>query len=170
MSAGWMACQTNGQNMDSLRSEVFDADSDTVIVDNSANCIIWRHKKTFLPGTYVPLQSSDTPGVNTAAGTGVPIGYGDLPISWKDDDGKVHDFVLTEVLHIPSSPVNVLGLSAFSKIIGDYHTKGTRVDSSGSDSIFTWDNKKYRRSFTHSEANMPELPVNDGFFQISPIL
>ena len=34
-----MVFQTNGQNMDSLCSEVFDADSDTVIVDNSANCI-----------------------------------------------------------------------------------------------------------------------------------
>ena len=28
-----------------MRSEVFDADSDTIVVDNSANCIIWRHKK-----------------------------------------------------------------------------------------------------------------------------
>ena len=75
----------------------------------------------------------------------------------------MHDFVLTEVLNIPSSPVNVLGLSAFSKIIGDHDTKGTSVDLSGSDSIFTWDSKKYRHSFTHSEANMPELLVNDGF-------
>ena len=25
-----------------MRSEVFDADSDTIVVDNSANCILWR--------------------------------------------------------------------------------------------------------------------------------
>ena len=132
-----MAFQITENTLGSLWSEVFDTDLDTVIVDNSTNCIIWRHKKNLLPQSYTPLQPSNTPGVNIAAGTGVPIAYGTLPISWKDDDGKVHDSVLTKVLNIPTSPVNVLGIGALSKIIGDYDTKGTCVNSSGSDLIFT---------------------------------
>ena len=40
----------------SMRSEVFDADSDTIVVDNSANCIIWRHKRDFVPKTYTKLD------------------------------------------------------------------------------------------------------------------
>ena len=31
-----------------MRSEVFDADSDTIVVYNSANCIIWRYKRIFV--------------------------------------------------------------------------------------------------------------------------
>ena len=91
------------------------------------------------------------------------VGIGDLNIGWYDDNGKYHSFVLKDVFHIPSSPVNVLGLSAFSKSIGAYDTKGTRIDSSGQESIFSWDNKTYHRSISHSDANMPELSVNDGY-------
>ena len=57
----------------------------------------------------------------------------------------------------------MLGISAFSKSIGDYDTKGTRINSSGQESIFSWNNNAFQRSFSHSEANMPELPVNDGY-------
>ena len=40
MKVHLMAFQTTERRLESLRSEVFDADSDTVIVDISANCII----------------------------------------------------------------------------------------------------------------------------------
>jgi len=64
---------------------------------------------------------------------------------------------------VPDSPVNILGLSCFSKIMGDYKSKGTRINSSGQDSIFTWDHGKYKRTFVHSDSNMPALPINNGF-------
>ena len=151
------------QNGAILRSEVFDGDSDTIIVDNAANCIIWRHKKNFDKENYVRLGTTNAVGVASAVGSGVPIGVGNLNIGWRDDAGQYHKFLLKNVLHIPDSPVNILGLSAFSKAIGDYDTKGTRINSSGSESIFTWENEKYSKSFTHSEANMPEMIVNDGY-------
>ena len=59
--------------------------------------------------------------------------------------------------------MNILGISAFSKIIGDYESKGTRINSSGQDSVLTWDHGRYQITFQHSDANMPALPVNDGF-------
>ena len=146
-----------------MRSEIFDGDADTIIVDNSANCIIWRNKRHFEPSTYRKLNENNKMNIETASGDGNPVGIGDLNIGWYDDNGKYHSFILKDVFHIPTSPVNVLGLSAFSKSIGDYNSKGTRIDSSGQESIFTWDNRKFQRSFSHSDSNMPELSVNDGY-------
>ena len=146
-----------------MRSEVFDADSDTIVVDNSANCIIWRHKRNFVQSTYTKLDPSLRPNISTASGPGSPVAIGDLNLGWYDDSGQYHNFVLKNAFHIPKSPVNVLGLSAFSKSIGDYNSGGTRINSSGTESIFSWNNNKCQRSFSHSEADMPELPVNDGY-------
>ena len=154
---------STSNNISEMRSEVFDAYSDTIIVDNSANCVIWRHKRNFVPSTYKKLDPSMTPDISTASGPGYPIAIGNLNIGWYADSGLYHNFVRKDSFHIPSSPVNVLGLSAFSKSIGDYNTSGTRINSSGQESIFSWDNNKFQRSFSHSEANMPELPVNDGY-------
>ena len=79
----------------------------------------------------------------------------------------MNQFTLKEVFHIPDSPVNILGISTFSKIIGDYESKGTRIILSGQDSVLTWDHGKYQRTFQHSDANMPALPVNNGFSKFS---
>ena len=147
----------------SKRRLLFDGDSDTIIVDNSANCIVWRHKRNFDSETYVKLDKKTTCGVSSAVGKGSPIGDGDLHIGWSDDTGKYHKFRIPQVLHIPDSPVNILGLSAFSKAIGDYQQKGSRINSSGQDSIFSWDNGKYQKTFSHSDADMPEMTVNDGY-------
>ena len=119
--------QNNG-NGAKLRLEVFDGDSDTIIVDNSANCIIWRHKKNFSPSSYTKLNPGTTCGVSSAVGKGSPVGVGDLNIGWKDDNGKYHKFLIPQVFHIPDSPVNILGVGAFSKAIGDYNCKGTRIN------------------------------------------
>ena len=51
-----------------MRSEVFDANSDTIVVDNSANCIIWRHKRNFVQSTYTKLDPSLRPNISTATG------------------------------------------------------------------------------------------------------
>jgi len=32
--------------------QLFDTDSNTVIVDNSANCIVWKQRKDFIDSTY----------------------------------------------------------------------------------------------------------------------
>ena len=153
----------HARNDAKLRSEVFDEDSDTIIVDNSANCIIWRHKKNVVPESYVAIKSDEACGVSSAVGNGQPKGVSDLNIGWKDDDGKFHSFVKPKVFHIPKSPVNILGVSAFLKAIGDFDRKGTRINSSGQDSIFSWNNGQFYKMFTHSLSDMPEMTVNDGY-------
>ena len=93
-----------------LQSEVFDGDFDTIIVDNSANCIIWKHEQNFIQNSYVEIDLKITYGVTSSVGSRSLVGIGDLRIGWNDDDGKYHKFVLPQVLHIPDSPVNILGL------------------------------------------------------------
>ena len=139
----------------------FDSDSEVIIVDNSANCLVWKDRSNFIPETYVTLSKSTSLTFDTAAGTGNAVGVGDLAISWKDDNEKTHNFVLKNAFHILDSPVNILGISAFSKCIGDHATKGTRINSSGQDLIFTWDNGKYQWTFSHCNANMPTLPMRE---------
>ena len=149
--------------MTNQTSCTFDSDADVIIVDNSANCIVWKDKRSYIPGTYKSLNTTSSPSIDTAAGPGSAVGIGDINLSWSDDFGKTHQFTLKEIFHIPDSPANILGISAFSKIVGDYESKGTRINSSGQDSVLTWDHGRYQRTFQHSDANMPVLPVNDGF-------
>ena len=156
----FQSIQRNGAK---IKSQLFDTDSSTIIVDNSANCIIWNNKSGFDPDSYISLANDLKSGITSATGEGVPVGIGTLVIGWYDDDHKFHNFRLQNAYHVPQSPVNILGLSAFSKIIGDYRIGGTRINSSGKDSVFTWDHGKYTRTFVHSESHMPELPVNDGY-------
>ena len=63
-----------------MRSEFFDADSDTTAVDNSANRIIWRHYRNFVPSTYTKLEPSMCPDISTPSVQGVPDAVGDLNI------------------------------------------------------------------------------------------
>ena len=83
--------------------------------------------------------------MSSAVGNATPVGVGDLNIGWRDDFGKYHGFVIPKVLHIPTSPVNILGVSAFSQAIGDYQQKGIRINSSGQDSIFLGIMKNFKR-------------------------
>ena len=69
-----------------LQSEVFDGDSDTIIVNNSANCIIWKHKQNFIQNSYVEIEPKTTYGVTSAVGSRSPVGIGDLRIGWNDND------------------------------------------------------------------------------------
>lgn len=142
---------------------MFGGDSDTVMIDNSTNCIIWRHKRIFDPKSYVKLNTNKSFGVSSAVGKGSPFGIGDLNIGWNDDAGTYHSFVLPKVFHIPVSPVNILDVSAFSKTIGDFNSNGTPINSSGQDSVFSWDNRKYQKTFIHSDSDMPEMTVNDEY-------
>ena len=82
--------------------KLFDTDGDTVIVDNSASCIIWRNRKDFID--YTPINPEDIPvGIETVNRNGMPTGIGTLPISWRDDNGKLHYFEIKDVFDMPDS-------------------------------------------------------------------
>ena len=78
-------------DMDSLEGRgVFDLDSRSSIVDDSANAHVWSIKKDFVPGTLKKLKISDSTGVATIGGVDLsPHSIGDVSPSWYDDDGKL---------------------------------------------------------------------------------
>ena len=54
-----------------------------MVIDNSINCIIWKHKKAFKSLTYVKLDAKDAiTVVNTATGKG-------LSWNWRCNSGMV---------------------------------------------------------------------------------
>ena len=130
--------QSIKKNVSNIKSQMFDTDSNTIIVDNSANCILWNKISDFNANTYIPIGNKMNAGITSATGQAVPVGIGTLEIGWYDDDRQYYAFKLPNVYHVPNSPVNILGLSSFSKIVGDYNAGGTRIYSSGEDSVFTW--------------------------------
>ena len=136
-----------------------------MVIDNSANCIIWRDKEDFEHDSYREFSPEEAQGISTARGKGFPKGMGTLCVGWYNDNDRYHHFALAGALHIPFSPVNILGICAFSRIIEDYAERGSRIYSSGQESIFSLNHGKFQRSFPHSDAGLPELTVNDGYFK-----
>ena len=78
-------------DMDSLEGRgVFDSDSCSSIVDNSANTHVWSIEKDFVPGTLKKLEISDSTGVATIGGVDLsPHSIGDVKTSWYDDYGEI---------------------------------------------------------------------------------
>jgi len=85
----------------------FDSDSSTVIVDNAANCCICNDKDMFI-SEITKMDPTKNLTVSTAGGEKAPIGYGDVLWKWSDDEGKVHEHSLKDVLYFPESPVNII--------------------------------------------------------------
>ena len=84
-----------------MRSEILDADSDTIVVDNLANCVIWKHRYNFVQSMYTKLEQSSTLHIFIAVGLGSSVDMGDLRIGWYYDDGRYHDFMLKTAFYIP---------------------------------------------------------------------
>ena len=157
------AYQSSVEKLCAHTSLIFDSNRTIMVIDNSANCIIWKDKADFDPDTYREFSSEEAQSITTACGEGFSRGIGTFQVGWYDDNNQYHHFSLAGALHIPSSPVNILRICVFSRIIEDYEERGTRIDSSGQESIFSWNHGKFIRSFPHSVSGLPELPVNDEY-------
>ena len=68
-------CLQTDDNIKPVENISFDTDSDRFVVDNSANCIIWKNKTDFVPTTYIKTNNASV-GITTAVGTALPLGIG----------------------------------------------------------------------------------------------
>jgi len=68
---------SDANNDDSLS---FDGDTKSIVVDNLANCIIWKNKNSFIQKSYIKLNAEDLPSISTASGSGIPTDIGEVPI------------------------------------------------------------------------------------------
>ena len=126
-----VAYQSSVEKLYAHTSLIFDSDTTTMVIDNSANCIIWKDKVDFDPDTYREFSAEEAQSITTACGEGFSRGIETPQVGWYDNNNQYHHFSLAGTLHIPSSPVNILGICVFSRIIEDYEDRGTRIDSSG---------------------------------------
>ena len=102
----------------------FDADSVTVVCDNSANVHVCNDKSCFVGEIKLDrsLQVATIGGKkNTSAGIGT------VRWKWKDDDGVFHTFEIRDVLYFPDSPVNILSVTKFADQLND--DEGTGIDT-----------------------------------------
>ena len=77
----YSVCQTSKEYMTNRTYCTFESDIDVIVVDNSANYIVWKHKRSYIPGTYKLLNTTSSPSIDTAAGKGSAVGIGDINIS-----------------------------------------------------------------------------------------
>jgi hypothetical protein len=89
-----------------------------------------------------------------------PAGIGTVKWTWTDDAGNSHTHHLKDVLHFPTSPVNILSITELAKALND--DEGTGIDTKRMYSRFYWDSNKYQKTFKHSSSNLPEMAINEG--------
>ena len=136
----------------------FDADSVTVVCDNSANVHVCNDKSCFVGEITMDrsLQVATIGGKeNTSAGIGT------VQWKWKDDDGVFHTFEIRDVLYFPESPVNILSVTKFADQLND--DEGTGIDTKRNHSVLYWNENQFQRTIRHPASNLPEMPVNEGW-------
>ena len=136
----------------------FDADSSTIICDNSANVSICNDRNMFVGEMHKMMSHT----VATIGGKGHhSSGIGTVKWSWSDDQGTVHEHLVKDVLYFPESPINILSVTAFAGQLGD--PDGTGIDTKILQSRFYWDRGNFSRTIRHPSSNLPELSINEGF-------
>ena len=98
----------------------FDPETEHCVVDNCANVHIWNEYSSFIPSSYMKLNSACSTAVSAVNGqSNLPTGCGDVPVEWTDDNGKVFKITLKNVLHFPNSPVKILSVVGLADQLKD---------------------------------------------------
>ena len=136
----------------------YDADSTTMVCDNSANVHICNKHKMFVG----EIRKCTNKGVATIGGKGhQPSGIGTVRWIWRDDSGKSHEYLVKDALFSPKSPINILSLTCFARQLNDL--TGTGIDTKQLTPCFYWDSSRYLLTIHHPPSNLPEISINEGF-------
>ena len=84
----WTVINATEDFAKNITFQLFYSDSDTIIMDNSVNCIVWKNRKDFLDSTYQEIPLDNGTIVNTVHDKGIPIGSGTIQIGWYNDYGR----------------------------------------------------------------------------------
>ena len=81
----------------------------------------------------------------------------DVPVQWTDDDGKIYEITLKNVLHFPNSPVKILSVVELAEQLKD--DLDTWILSRRYQSIFTWAFGKFTKTIVHGKSRRSELLI-----------
>ena len=98
--------------------------------------------------------------VTTIGNPSLPKGIGNKKVHWKDDSGKMHSHILTDVLFFPESPVKIMSITKLAHEMND--ETGTWIKTMGNKSIFSWDFEKTERTIYHHPSNLPNMILSEG--------
>ena len=122
--------------------------------DNCATHHICAEKSLFV-GDITPLASVGVRGIN---GVSLAEGIGTVRFDVKDDDGKVHEITLHNVLYLPDASKNLISISQWSEEKQD----NCGIISRGDHSLFMWDHDQNTKSILHRDScKIPLMRVNE---------
>ena len=130
----------------------WDTDGIPFIIDNSATAIISNERRFFkgsLVTTKVTLETAE--GISTDTKL-----VGSIRLVLTDNSNENHVYIVPGCVYQPGSPLNILGVPALGKFLGDcadasdlLASDGTTIKSGATKSHFVWDHGKHERHFLH---------------------
>ena len=95
---------------------VFDSDGVPFVMDNSANCHICTVKSYFKDlHEFTAAEKKLIGSIGTVGEDAMPSRIGNVQLTWIDDKGVNHTYVIENVYYVPNSPVNLIGVTKFGK-------------------------------------------------------
>ena len=145
-----------------MSSDCLDANSLSVICDNSTNMNIYNNKSCFI-GNIEMDASLQVATIGSKQHVSAVIGT----VRWKckDDDGVFHTFEIQDVPYFPDFPVNILSVTeSADKLDGD---QKTGIDTKRNHAVLYWKRNPHRGTIYHPSSDLPEMPGNEGWPQFS---
>jgi hypothetical protein len=145
------------------RSVRFDTDSKLIRIDNCASKCISPHLEDFIGETRE--TSKRVKGIGGTIVQGIRVGT----IKWQieDDEGVVHDLLLTNSYYVPSSPSRLLSPQHWAQLAKDNKPKprGTWCATYDYEIIVYWNQRKNKRTvkIDPNQTNVAEFQTAPGY-------
>ena len=89
-------------------------------------------------------------------------GHGTMKLRITDDDGKLHELVISNTLYVPECPTNLISPQRWSSSCKEPH--GTGEITVGNNTLLFWDDKQFSKLVPHHpELGISLITVNDGY-------
>ena len=87
-----------------------------MVFDNSANVHICIRRNIFVG----EIREVSNQQVSTIGGKGhQPSGNSTVKLIWRDDSGKLHEYLFEDVLFLPQYPINIMCVTCFTRRLND---------------------------------------------------
>jgi hypothetical protein len=153
-----LSSQSNKNDIDDTL--IVDTDSYNFAIDTCTTFHVCKHPELFVG----EINRSKRIYIQGVGGKIKVTGYGNIKIRVTDDDDKLHDLLIHDVLYVPESPTNLISPQQWSQ--SSHNPKGTGEITIGGTTVLFWDNHKYSKVVPHHPTlGIPIISVNDGYTQ-----
>jgi hypothetical protein len=157
------AKSSTGNGFDDIMNA--DTDSYTAAIDTCTSESICKHKELFV-GDIKECKNVYVQGVG---GKIKASGYGSVKMRILDDEGKLFDLVIHNVIYLPDSPINLISPQRWSE--GTKHPTGTGELTIGGTTLLFWNQRKSTKIIPHHpELGIPIMSFNDGYTKSAAFL